>query len=183
MPSANLKQLEIIKSGKLPLNNYENSMSVVTFCYPEIYFSVFPRRTYICPYVCLYVCMYVYTNTNINTCICTNRCAAWTWTETWTCSMDMKHGHGHASWTWRWTSTMDMEINKHHGCRNADKSLVWHRLSSVSLQHLVRHRHSSIVVNPVPLITDYSISAQLCWKGKLNEIFFLCFISHQNKHS
>jgi hypothetical protein len=39
------KQFEIIKSGKLPLNNYENSMSVVTFWYPKIYFSVFPRRT------------------------------------------------------------------------------------------------------------------------------------------
>jgi hypothetical protein len=40
--------------------------------------------------------------------------------------MDVQHGHE----AWTWTCTMDMEMDKHHGCRNAGmpmKSLFWHR--------------------------------------------------------
>jgi hypothetical protein len=33
--------------------------------------------------------------------------------------IDMHLGHGHAPGTW--TCTRDMEMDKHHGCRNADK--------------------------------------------------------------
>jgi hypothetical protein len=42
-------------------------------------------------------------------------------------NMDMKYGQGHAPWTW--TCTMDIEMDKHHGCRNVGmpiKSLVRH---------------------------------------------------------
>jgi hypothetical protein len=69
--------------------------------------------------------------------------AAWTWT----CitALVMRHGFGHAAWIW----TMGM-----HGCQNADKKPVKHRYFSVSLQRLVRHRHSGIIVSPVPLVTD-----------------------------
>ncbi len=71
---------------------------------------------------------------------------------TWTCNMDMdmdmQHGFGHAAWIW----TRDM-----HGCRNAGmpiKSSVWHCWFSVRLQRLVQHRHSTIMVSPVPLVKD-----------------------------
>jgi hypothetical protein len=46
------------------------------------------------------------------------------------CSMNMDRNidvqHGHEAWTW--TYTMDIEMDKHHGCRNADK-----KFSSASL--------------------------------------------------
>ncbi len=68
-------------------------------------------------------------------------------------NMDVQHGHE----AWTCTCAMDMEMDKHHGCRNAGipiQCLVCHRKSSVSLQNLVWHRHSGIVVSPVPLVTD-----------------------------
>ncbi len=80
------------------------------------------------------------------------------------CSMNMDRimdvQHGHEAWTW--TCTMDMEMEKHHGCRNADKqfspaSLVFRQFITLS-----PHRHSGIVVSLVLLVTDQSVSAQLC---------------------
>jgi hypothetical protein len=32
-------------------------------------------------------------------------------------NMDVQRGHE----AWKWTCTIDMEMDKHHGCRNADK--------------------------------------------------------------
>jgi hypothetical protein len=85
--------------------------------------------------------------------------AAWTCT----CSMDMdmdmdtQHGFVYAAWTW----TVHM-----HGCTDAGMpECRWKAQSgidsSVSLYCLVRHRHSGIMVSPVPLVTDQSVSAQL----------------------
>jgi hypothetical protein len=54
--------------------------------------------------------------------------------------MDTQHGFGHEAWTW----TVDM-----HGCMDAGmpiKSLVQLRYFSVSLQRLVLHQHSGIMV-------------------------------------
>jgi hypothetical protein len=69
--------------------------------------------------------------------------------------MDTQHSFDNAACIW----TLDM-----HGCWNAGmpiKSSVRHRKFSVSLRRLVRHRHSGIMVSPVPLVTDQSVSAQL----------------------
>jgi hypothetical protein len=60
------------------------------------------------------------------------------------------HGHGQAVWTW----TCDMEMDKHHGCRNANKMFSPPSSVSASLQYLVQHWHSGIVVSPVTLVTD-----------------------------
>ncbi len=88
-------------------------------------------------------------------------------TWTWICSMEMdmytQQGFGDTAWIW----TMDM-----HGCRNADKEFSPASLVFVSLQRLVRHRHSGIVVSPVPLGTDKSVNAQLC----LNIIYWHNFL-------
>jgi hypothetical protein len=84
---------------------------------------------------------------------------ALTWTNTM--DMDMQHRHGHTKWTWICTMGMDM----HHGhgdeqapwmpqCFNADKKFSPASLVFLNLQHLGRHRHSSIVVSPVSLVTD-----------------------------
>jgi hypothetical protein len=84
------------------------------------------------------------------------------WTRTCTVDKDMHRGQGHAPWTWTCTMDMDIEMDIHHGCQNADKKFSLASLVFISLQHLVRHWHSGIVVSPVTLITDYSVSAQLC---------------------
>jgi hypothetical protein len=56
------------------------------------------------------------------------------WTKTWASSMhiDTQHGHGHEAWT----CTTDIEMDKHHGCRNADEkfspaSLVFRQFSTL----------------------------------------------------
>ncbi len=69
----------------------------------------------------------------------------------WTCrvDLDMQHGLGHAAWTW----TMDM----HHRCQNArmlTKSSVRHGYFFISLQRLVLHPHSGIMVSALPLVMD-----------------------------
>jgi hypothetical protein len=64
--------------------------------------------------------------------------------------MDMQHGHGHT--TRLWSCSMDLAMDM-HGFRNADKQLSLASLVFRSLQ-LVRHRHSGIMVSPVPLVTD-----------------------------
>jgi hypothetical protein len=61
---------------------------------------------------------------------------------------------------------LDSEHAWMHGCRNAEKKLSPASLVSASLQRLV-HRHSAIMVSPVPLVTDYSVSAQL-WRQVYN---------------
>jgi hypothetical protein len=35
-------------------------------------------------------------------------------------NMDVQHGHE----AWTYTCTMDMEMDKHHGCQNADKKFI-----------------------------------------------------------
>jgi hypothetical protein len=65
--------------------------------------------------------------------------------------MDTQHGFGHAAWTW----TVDM-----HGCMDAGmpiKSSVWHRQFSVSLQRLIRHRHSGIMVSRQSGTADHGL--------------------------
>ncbi len=81
--------------------------------------------------------------------------ATWTWTCNMDMDMDMQYGFGYAAWTW----TVHM-----HGCTDARmpmKSSVRHRKFSISLYCFVRHHHSGIMVSPVPLVTDQSVSAQL----------------------
>ncbi len=76
------------------------------------------------------------------------------------CSMDidMQHGHGHAAWTW--TRSTDWVMQHGPGqwpCMDAGmptKSSVRHQKFSFSLQGLIRHQHSGIMVSPVPLVTD-----------------------------
>ncbi len=80
--------------------------------------------------------------------------------------MDMQYGHGHAAWTCTRSTALVMQHVSGQwtcmdaGCRNADKEFSPASLVSVSLQRLVRHRHSGIVVSPVPLVTEQSVSAQ-----------------------
>jgi hypothetical protein len=100
--------------------------------------------------------------------------------------MDMQHGygHGHAAWIWTWTCSMYMDMDMQHGyghghghagqigscSMDLDNGHAWMpecmlspaSLVFLSLQRLVRHRHSAIMVSPVPPVTDYSVSAQLC---------------------
>ncbi len=66
--------------------------------------------------------------------------------------MDTQHGHGHAARI----CGMDLDSGHAwmHGCRNAYKKFSPALLVSVSLQCLVRHRHSGIMVSLVPLVTD-----------------------------
>ncbi len=84
---------------------------------------------------------------------------------TWTCSMDMD-GHGHAARTW--TRSTDLVMQHGSGqwtCMDARmpiKSSVWHRQFSLSLQRLVRHWYSGIMVSLVLLASDQYVSAQLC---------------------
>ncbi len=70
------------------------------------------------------------------------------------------------TWTWtRSTALVMQHVSGQWTCMDAGvpiKSSVRHRKFSVNLQRLVRHRHSGIVVSPVPLVTDQSVSAQLC---------------------
>jgi hypothetical protein len=61
---------------------------------------------------------------------------------------DKWYGHGHASWTWRWTAPWMLEY------RNVDKMFSLDHQFSVSLQYLVWHRHSGIMVSPVQPVTD-----------------------------
>jgi hypothetical protein len=79
----------------------------------------------------------------------------------WTCcmGMDTQHSFDNAACIW----TMDM-----HGCRDPDKkfspaSLVFR------LRRFVQHRHSGIMVSPVLLVTDQSVSSQL-WQGVVSEV-------------
>ncbi len=76
--------------------------------------------------------------------------------------MDMQHGHGHTARFW--SCSMDLAMDM-HGCQNAHKkfslaSLVW--FTTLSPASAFPHRHSGIMVSPVPLVTDQSVSAQLC---------------------
>ncbi len=100
----------------------------------------------------------------------------WLWHEhaalTWTCNMDMdlQYGHGHAAWTWtRNTASVMQHGSGQWTCMDAGmpiKSSVQPCYFSVSLQCLVWHRHSGgIMVSLVLLVTDESVSAQLCCRG------------------
>ncbi len=55
-------------------------------------------------------------------------------------NMDVQHGYE----AWTWTCTMDMEMDKHHGCRNTDKkfslaSLVSRQFITLSPASAFRH--------------------------------------------
>ncbi len=111
-------------------------------------------------------------------CICT-----WTLTQTCSIDMNMQHGHGiqyghwHVVWTWTHTCSTDLVMQHGSGqwtCMDAGmliKSSVWQHQFSVSLYRLVRHRHSGIMVNLVPLVTDQSVNAQRC--------ILACFLQNQ----
>jgi hypothetical protein len=83
--------------------------------------------------------------------------------------MDMQYGHGHAAWTCTRTTPLVMQhVSGQWTCMDAGmpiKSSVQHHYFSVNLPRSVRHWHSGIVVSPVPLVTDQSVSAQL-WLPK-----------------
>jgi hypothetical protein len=59
-------------------------------------------------------------------------------------NMDVQHGHE----AWTWTYTIDMEMDKYHECRNADKkfspaSLVFRSFITLSPASAFRHRGQS----------------------------------------
>ncbi len=87
------------------------------------------------------------------------------WTLTWACSIDMdmqhRHGHGHRHAAQIWSCSMDLD-NGHAWMPGMPiKSSVRYHQFSVSSQWLVRHRRSGIMVSPLPLVINQSVSAQL----------------------
>ncbi len=105
--------------------------------------------------------------------------------------MDMHYGHGHAAWAWthstalimqhvsgQWTC-MDAGMPE---CRNADKKFSPALLVFRQFMMLFRHRHSGIMVSPVPLVTDQSVSAQLCPppSHKLSPRLMPCFLGSRH---
>ncbi len=80
-------------------------------------------------------------------------------THTRTHTYDVRHEHGQSAWTistdnqhgheaQTWTCTMDMERDKHHGCRNADKkfspaSLVFRQFLTLGPASAFRHHGQS----------------------------------------
>jgi hypothetical protein len=56
---------------------------------------------------------------------------------------------------WTQKSSMDMDLSHGHGDGQTPiKYLIWHHQFSVSLQYLVLHRHSDIMVSLVQLVAD-----------------------------
>ncbi len=97
---------------------------------------------------CSGIVSFFHSGTGLTGCRTVRHLYIYTYTYICICSMDLFMQHRSRQWT----------------CINGGlpiKSSVRHRQFSVSLQRLVRHRHSGIMVSPVPLVTDQSVSAQL----------------------